>query len=338
MAEPRPGRDGVLGSLRRRRTRAFETRFAPGQTTDMGPIPRARVCPSHRQSLCPISPISVQGTPWADFLIRLRHGCGQSGRVWTGGISDPKRAGFVAIRDARTGDVVFERPPDSRFRTLAAGHNRCHRNKATPTVGLIPGRSFLEWMDTRTGDLTGTPFVRGQCAFGVLPANGLTYVPPNACMCAFQRQISGFPALGQANATAVSARRDPVRTTGPAFTAELPAEASDRGAWPTYRGDPSRSGMAGGEVDGPVPDPGGPRPAQPSTPSNSRRLCNCAFRETGQDRGGRALLSQITSLVHEGRRMRSRRSRNTAEHAYPIRPTCLSSPGTRGGPSTGPPA
>jgi len=162
--------------------------------------------------------------------------------VWTGKTAYPDREGFVRARDYLTGEIAFERKPDSEYRKYVVGHHRCHRNKATDRF-IITGRAFLEWIDTRTGVLTPSIFLRGTCAFGVLPANGLTYVPPNACMCAWNRKINGF--CGMLEASSASPPRRPERIEGPMYGAAFTDDSPEHDSWPTYRHDSRRSGASG---------------------------------------------------------------------------------------------
>ncbi len=126
-------------------------------------------------------------------------------------------------------------------------HHRCHQMKV---VGhqIIGARAGIEFLDTDTGSLAAHHWTRGSCYFGVLPANGLLYVPPHNCACYARAKLSGLMALSAS---------EPLRTLpvaperrlerGPAYGrlgADLPAVASD---WPTYRRDAGRSGVAAGD-------------------------------------------------------------------------------------------
>ena len=72
------------------------------------------------------------------------------------------------------------------------GHHRCHPNKATPKYFLLDtnGVDFVDWRSGKVYDVR--PF-RGSCYYGILPANGLLYLPPNACQCG--EYLRGFMAL-----------------------------------------------------------------------------------------------------------------------------------------------
>jgi len=167
--------------------------------------------------------------------------------VWTGRINVPQSPGFVHALNYRTGKVVRQRPPDPSFRAFSTGHNRCHRNKATVRY-IITGRESVEFTDVQSGVLTPSIFARGACSFGVLPANGLLYIPPSACMCAWQLKINGMGAFGHTgNAPSPERWKIAVPEPGPGFDAarDLPPPAFKPGDWPTYRHDATRSGVAG---------------------------------------------------------------------------------------------
>jgi len=165
-------------------------------------------------------------------------------RVWTGSVAYQADPGFVEARDYLTGEVVFRRKPDSAYRKFAAGHHRCHRNKATERF-LVTGRSFVEWVDLATGELSANIFVRGTCSFGLLPANGLLYVPPNPCMCATERKMTGFCALAGEDSGVGLPATGPRLEKGPAYeqaaNRQSTVEAPDD--WPTYRQNGPRSGV-----------------------------------------------------------------------------------------------
>ena len=125
------------------------------------------------------------------------------------------------------------------------GHHRCHPNRATERYFLLDTKSidFIDWRTRKVYDVR--PY-RGNCYIGMLPANGLLYVPPNACQCG--EYFRGFLALSASRETpgpetaVTSAERF---EKGPAW-GKVPQEKTDmpRGDWPTYRGDTLRSGRA----------------------------------------------------------------------------------------------
>jgi outer membrane protein assembly factor BamB len=84
---------------------------------------------------------------------------------------------------------------------------------------------------------------RGACLVGMIPANGMLYIPQNNCTC-WASQIGGFLAVGPSAAPPgeqVFKQPRPIEK-GPAFGASGPRAAP--GDWPTYRGNSERSGGA----------------------------------------------------------------------------------------------
>jgi outer membrane protein assembly factor BamB len=87
-----------------------------------------------------------------------------------------------------------------------------------------------------------------MCRIGVLPSNGLLYVPPNACGCYTKAKISGLNALA-AGSLPKYASRPPVEDTrlerGPAYgrIEDRKSKIENPHDWPTYRHDGRRSGF-----------------------------------------------------------------------------------------------
>lgn len=189
------------------------------------------------------------------------------GLVWTGSLVHAKDPGITAGRDLLTGEVKRERPPDGQQFTVGMGHHRCYRNKATSRF-LVLGRSGVEFVDLRTGRAVADHWLRGTCQYGVMPCNGLLYVPPHSCACYIYVKTNGFgawaprPAGEQPGQSADDGRR---LQRGPAYPASQPqaqvaafrsgalgSQAAQNASsvqteaasddWPTYRHDPARSG------------------------------------------------------------------------------------------------
>ena len=104
------------------------------------------------------------------------------GLLWTGRYAWGNDPGITEARDPKTGEVRRQRPADQEFlpigrpRPLPSGQG--HLDKY-----LILGRRGVEFVDLETGDLVANLWVRGICQYGVMPANGLLYVPPHSCAC-----------------------------------------------------------------------------------------------------------------------------------------------------------
>ena len=156
------------------------------------------------------------------------------GAVWVGDLRGGGDPGFTQGRDLRTGKVTATIPPQKAW-----GHHRCYRNKATVNW-LLVGRGGIQFIDPGTGAVKPHSWVRGGCQYGVMPANGLIYVPPHSCACQPEEMLIGFNALSpQSSAGDGPAPLD----KGPAYDAisDL-AVGSSKTSWPTYRRDARRSG------------------------------------------------------------------------------------------------
>ena len=124
-------------------------------------------------------------------------------------------------------------------------HHRCHPMKVVGHT-VIAGRAGIEFLDTDTGAVAAHHWTRGSCYFGVLPANGLLYVPPHDCACYIRAKLSGFLAMRSTVPARTAEIPDEQRLQqGPAFgqTAEETPETRPDD-WPTYRRDAARSGRA----------------------------------------------------------------------------------------------
>ncbi len=163
--------------------------------------------------------------------------------------------------DLQTGVLEREVPVGNIFRTHH--HHRCYRNKATSRY-ILASRRGTECVDLRDGQHTVDNWVRGTCHIGMMPANGLQYVPPHPCQCYIEEKLVGMNVLA-----ARLARPDrPVEAerrfeTGPAFERlatgddSKPAEGKPveddqgpRDQWPAFRHDAARTGA----VDTRIPD------------------------------------------------------------------------------------
>ena len=128
-------------------------------------------------------------------------------------------------------------------------HHRCYRDKATERF-ILTARRGTEFLDVDTGDNILHHWMRGACRLGIMPANGLLYVPPDPCVCYITAKLNGLCALAsqrQAKSQAVETSNhgeDARLEHGPAYAQignhntgiENPKD------WPTYRHDARRSG------------------------------------------------------------------------------------------------
>jgi outer membrane protein assembly factor BamB len=127
-------------------------------------------------------------------------------------------------------------------------HFRCYRSKATDRYILWPKRA-IEFIDLKGDDHTRNDWVRGICRYGVMPANGLLYVPPNQCFCYTGADVGGFKSLAAAANAPAKADNAPLFEKGPAYGAiRNPNSEIRNGEWATFRGDAKRSGAAATKV------------------------------------------------------------------------------------------
>lgn len=148
--------------------------------------------------------------------------------------------------DLKSGKVVKE--VDTKADPVSMPHPRCHRYKATEDF-IITGRSGVEFIDLNQQSWVGNnSWMRGTCQYGVMPANGMIYVPPDACGCNPTVKVPGlFAARARHTPTGhIDFPAQPVLVKGPAFG--KPARAIRSGDWPMYRHDNRRSGVAPVEV------------------------------------------------------------------------------------------
>ncbi len=176
------------------------------------------------------------------------------GKVWLGdhtedSVSPPPVTDFNLARDVHTGEVLSRNAVMVDLQTTGH-HHRCYREKATSRY-ILAGKRGIEMMDLVGDAHSRNNWVRGACQYGILPANGLIYVPPHACGCYMESKLYGFWALAADRPTVTDAVRtdtDDRLEKGPAYgklDAAKPAAAED---WPFYRHDALRSGVASTSV------------------------------------------------------------------------------------------
>ncbi len=171
------------------------------------------------------------------------------GLVWAGQTLQRYIDDFTVGRDPVTGKIKRTISAQKAFTT--AHHHRCYPNKATDRF-IIMGRRGIECIDLQGGPSTRDYWVRGICQFGVLPANGMIYVPPHSCNCFIESKLNGFLALAPASGTAESwteGAAEQAFVKGPAYGQEPVAPEPDPAgsvsdSWPTYRHDSARSGCS----------------------------------------------------------------------------------------------
>ncbi len=121
-------------------------------------------------------------------------------------------------------------------------HHRCYRNKATVRY-LISSYEGAEFLDFQADNHSQNNWIRGACKFGMMPCNGMLYVPPDQCFCQPGSKFLGYSALTAGPSLTLKAVPDRERLEkGPAYGAVSDTKSVSRSDWPTYRHDAARSG------------------------------------------------------------------------------------------------
>ena len=145
--------------------------------------------------------------------------------------------------DLWTGEV--KRTVDDTNLRSVGHHHRCYRGKATDRY-LISAKEGVELLDVQQGKHSRNNWVRGACKLGIMPCNGLLYVPPDQCFCEPGVKLRGFAALAAEQGGGAGG---PGLVKGPAYgqvsTAKISPASDD---WPTLRHDSERSGSVSGDV------------------------------------------------------------------------------------------
>ena len=121
-------------------------------------------------------------------------------------------------------------------------HHRCYRNKATIRY-LISSYEGAEYLDFQADDHGQNNFIRGACKYGMMPCNGMLYIPSDQCFCQPGSKLLGYAALKTAPEAAIEEVADEKRLEkGPAYRKAFAPESPSLDNWTTFRHDPARSG------------------------------------------------------------------------------------------------
>jgi outer membrane protein assembly factor BamB len=171
------------------------------------------------------------------------------GKVWVGNTAKSGAGGRYVGHDLNTGKLVDNMPPTVKAHWF---HHRCYRAKATDKY-VLSSRTGIEFVDLKTGEWSINHWIRGGCLYGIMPCNGMIYVPPNPCACYPEAMIRGFAAVAAASPSRALPKTIPTAgrlERGPAYSTIRNPKSEIRNAqdWPTYRRDPARSGASPSNV------------------------------------------------------------------------------------------
>jgi len=127
-------------------------------------------------------------------------------------------------------------------------HHRCYRNRATSRY-IISSYEGAEFLDLKGNDHSQNNWIRGACRNGMMPCNGMLYVPPNQCFCQPGSKLVGYTALKAGAEATIEPIPDNQRLEkGPAYGAVATTGAVCKDDWPTFRHDAARSGATCAKV------------------------------------------------------------------------------------------
>jgi len=175
-----------------------------------------------------------------------------------------RKSGRVTGYNLNDGKIVADFFTESDVYMM---NSRCHMSCATANY-LVTSRTGSELVSIADQKWNLHHWLRGSCLYGLMPAYGMLYAPPNPCACYTQSKLSGFNAVtghdaGWPDLVEKRKGRDFVR--GPAFPEPVAKLAKSFGgrskvlatsattnpepdAWPAYRHDNKRSGSTPVEV------------------------------------------------------------------------------------------
>jgi outer membrane protein assembly factor BamB len=160
---------------------------------------------------------------------------------------DPQNNHLVGT-DLLTGKLVYDSNPEVEDPVWFI-HHRCYPSKATADY-LLMSKEGVEFVDLKTRQWQINHWIRGECLYGIMPANGLLYAPMHECACSADMKLCGLNAVAAPKARVPSEIdvKEYRLTKGPAYgaTANLKSEIRHLKSedWPTFRHDAARSGVA----------------------------------------------------------------------------------------------
>ncbi|OGV75358.1 MAG: hypothetical protein A3K19_08970 [Lentisphaerae bacterium RIFOXYB12_FULL_65_16] len=161
------------------------------------------------------------------------------GKLWFGKTLERKTHEYRETHDLLTGKVLSETPAAENWPNVH--HHRCYRDKATVNF-ILAGRTGTEFIDLKTGEVKLHTWLRGSCKFGVMPANGLLYIPPDQCGCYIESKLIGFHALAPRNRDREIRPDTHPLQKGDAFGQTTDTSSETAEDWPAFRHDNARTG------------------------------------------------------------------------------------------------
>ncbi len=169
-----------------------------------------------------------------------------AGAVWTGGSKQPTSYDPESGRNLTTIPQRMNGP---------MGHDRCYRNFITARYYINSKTGGADFLDLASKKEFPHHWTRGTCGLGVIPCNGLLYVPPYSCQCSIGAMVKDFNAyytekLLKSSDQKIRVERKVRLLKGPAYGLTQDSKSSIRNGedWPIYRHDGERSGSTRSRV------------------------------------------------------------------------------------------
>ncbi|MEE8321538.1 MAG: PQQ-binding-like beta-propeller repeat protein, partial [Gammaproteobacteria bacterium] len=168
--------------------------------------------------------------------------------VWTPTTTGWGNTDLMTGVDLQTGKIISEFMPDVKDPSWFI-HHRCYPGKATVNY-LLMSLEGVEFVDPKKEHWQIHHWIRGECTYGVMPANGLLYTPMHPCACSADMKLNGLNAVAAAEARTRSTIDTSVGrlTKGTAYGKITGEKNITSGDWPTFRRNPSRNGVASCDV------------------------------------------------------------------------------------------
>jgi len=157
---------------------------------------------------------------------------------------DPKNNHVVGT-DLVTGKLVRDSAEDVEDPVWFI-HHRCYPSKATVDY-LLMSKEGIEFIDLETWQWKIHHWIRGECLYGIMPANGLVYASMHECACSADMKLNGLNAVAAPKARVPSEVdvKQHLLTKGPAYGQDSGGRGQESEEdWPTFRHDAARSGGA----------------------------------------------------------------------------------------------
>jgi len=192
-------------------------------------------------------------TLWKEKLQKTSHHCPEDlfiidGQIWSPKTGKPQQNGTpYKVIDLQKGNIDKEFTAEN-IKGFPM-HPRCYPSRATKKYIMTNGMG-TEFYEVGSNKVDVNNTIRGSCIYGVMPANGLLYKPPDSCACYYQSKMEWLCALAP-TATKAAPKSTVRLQKGPAF-GKIGNQTAGKADWPMYRRNRERSGYTPASVSSKV--------------------------------------------------------------------------------------